>query len=136
MVSCDSVHITFLVATLNDLDVMSADIGNAYLNAPNKEKIWTVAGHEFGTDKGAVFIISQALYGLKSARAAWRTSFTQAPTQLEFQPTCGDSDVYIKPQTRQMGPGITRCYLYMSMTFRSCPTTLSQSLMGLQANSD
>ena len=58
VVSCDSDHIAFLVATLNDLDVMSADIGNAYFNAPNKEKIWTVTGHEFGTDKGAMFIIS------------------------------------------------------------------------------
>ena len=84
VVSHDSVHITLLVATLNDLDVMSADIGNAYLNAPDKAKIWSVMGHEFGTDKGAMFIISQALCGLKSARAAWRTSFSQAPTQLEF----------------------------------------------------
>ena len=41
-------------------------------------------GHEFGTDKGAMFIISQALYGLKSAGATWRTFFTQALTQLEF----------------------------------------------------
>ena len=47
VVSRDSVCIAFLVATLNDLDVMSADIG-----------IWTVVGHEFGTDKGAVFVIS------------------------------------------------------------------------------
>ena len=54
----DSVRIAFLVATLNDLNIMSADIRNAYLNAPNKEKIWTIAGHEFGTDKGAVFIIT------------------------------------------------------------------------------
>ena len=76
--SCDSVCIAFLVAALNDLDVMSADIGNVYLNAPNKKKIWTVAGHEFGTDKGAVYIITQAIYGLKSARATWRTFFTQA----------------------------------------------------------
>ena len=131
VVSHDSVRITFLVAALNDLDIMSADIGNAYLNALNKAKIWSVMGHEFGTDKGAMFIISRALYGLKSPRATWRTSFAQALTQLEFQPTRGDSDVYIKPQTKQMGPGIMRCYLYMSMTFWSCPMTLSQSLMGL-----
>ena len=84
VVSRDSVCIAFLVATLNDLDVMSADIGNAYLNACNKEKIWTVAGHEFGTDKGAMFIITWALYGLKSARATWRPFFAQALTQLEF----------------------------------------------------
>ena len=36
----------------------------------------------------------------------------------------------------RMGPGIMRRYLYMLMTFWSCPTTLSQSLMGLRANSD
>ena len=58
VVSRGSVRIEFLVATLNDLDIMSADISNAYLNAPNKEKIWTIAGYKFGTDKGAVFIIT------------------------------------------------------------------------------
>ena len=58
VVSRDSVRISFLVAALNDLDIMSVDIRNMYLNAPNKEKIWTIAGHEFGTDKGAVFIIT------------------------------------------------------------------------------
>ena len=47
VVSRDSVRIAFIIAALNDLDIMSADIGNAYLNAPKKEKIWTVAGHEF-----------------------------------------------------------------------------------------
>ena len=107
VVSHDSVHITFLVATLNDLDAMSADIGNAYLNAPNKEKIWTVTGHEFGTDKGAMFTKTQALYDLKPARATWRTSFAQALAQLEFQPTQGDPDIYIKPQTKPDG---TRYY--------------------------
>ena len=107
VVSRDSVRIAFLIAALNDLDIMSADIGNAYLNAPNKEKIWTVAGHEFGTDKGSVFIITRALYGLKSAGAAWRTFFAQTLTQLEFKPTRGDSDVYIKPQSKPDG---TRYY--------------------------
>ena len=58
VVSRGSVRIEFLVATLNDLDIMLADIKNAYLNAPNKEKIWTIAGHKFGKDKGAVFIIT------------------------------------------------------------------------------
>ena len=87
VVSRDSVRIAFLVAALNDLDVMSADIDNAYLNAPIKERIWTVAGPEFGTEQGAVFIITRALCGLKSAGAAWRSFFAQALTQLDFRPT-------------------------------------------------
>ena len=33
IVSCDSAHIAFLIAALNNLDVLAAEIGNAYLNA-------------------------------------------------------------------------------------------------------
>ena len=44
VVSRDRVHIAFLVAELNDLDVMAYDVGNAYLNAPCRGKIWFVAG--------------------------------------------------------------------------------------------
>ena len=101
--SRDSVRIAFLVAPLNDLDVMSADIGHAYLNAPNKEKTWAVAGPEFGTEQGAVFIITHVLYGLKSTGAAGRSFFTQALTQLHFRLTRGDGDIYIKPQTKPNG---------------------------------
>ena len=96
-------RIAFLVAALNDLDIMAADIGNAYLNAPSREKIWTVAGDEFGTDKGCVFLVTRALYGLKSAGAAWRSFFAQSLTSLGFKPTRGDSDVYIRENTRSNG---------------------------------
>ena len=34
MVTRESVRIAFLIAGLNDLDVLAWDIGNAYLNAP------------------------------------------------------------------------------------------------------
>jgi hypothetical protein len=50
VVTRDSVRIAFLLAALNDLNVFAADIGNAYLNAPCREKIWTVAGSEFGSE--------------------------------------------------------------------------------------
>jgi hypothetical protein len=38
VVSRDSVRIAFLIAAMNDLNILSADIGNAYLNAPTKER--------------------------------------------------------------------------------------------------
>lgn len=44
----DSVHIRFLLAALNDLNILAADVGNAYLQAPAKEKVHTTAGPEFG----------------------------------------------------------------------------------------
>lgn len=44
----DSVRIGFLIAALNELDILAADIGNAYLQAPVREKVHTTAGPEFG----------------------------------------------------------------------------------------
>jgi hypothetical protein len=44
VVSRSSVRIMFLIVALNDLKVLVADIGNAYLNAPNRERIYAIAG--------------------------------------------------------------------------------------------
>ena len=75
-----------------------------YLNAPCREKIYTVAGPEFGTEEGTIFIVVCALYGLKSAGASWRSFFSQTlVAELGFKPTCGDPDMYIRPQTKPNG---------------------------------
>ena len=63
VVSRDSVKIAFLIGALNELDVMACDIGNAYLNAPCREKIWFVAGPECGQLNGKVCKLVRALYG-------------------------------------------------------------------------
>ena len=103
VVSRDSVRLAFLIAALNDLDIMSADIGNAYLNAPNKEKNWMVAGPEFGTEQGNIYLVTRALYGLKSAGASWRSHFAQVLVDLGFKSTRGDPDVYIREAVRPNG---------------------------------
>ena len=72
VVSRDSVRIALLIAALNDLDIMACDSENAYLNAPCGEKIWFVAGPEFGLKQGQVVNVVWALYGLKSIqRILW-----------------------------------------------------------------
>lgn len=43
--------IAFLIAALNDLDILSGDIIGAYLNAIAAEKVYTIAGKEFGEAK-------------------------------------------------------------------------------------
>lgn len=86
-VTRDSVHLTFLIAALNDLDIMKADIGNAYQNANTKEKVHTVCGPEFGQHYvGKTAIIHIALYGLKSsgAGAAWHSMFAGTLLDLQF----------------------------------------------------
>ena len=94
MVSRDSVRIALTIASLNSLHVSACDIGNAYLNATCREKLWTVAGPEFGSDKGSVMIIARALYGLKSSEAAWRSTLAQTMEIMEYRPTqmCGQSE--------------------------------------------
>ncbi len=58
-------------ASLNDLEVKVGDVLNAYITAQVKEKVWTIFGLEFGLDSGKSAIIVRALYGLKSAGAAF-----------------------------------------------------------------
>ena len=66
VVSRDSVRIALTLAALNDLQVMSCDIQNAYLTADCREKIWTYAGPEFGSEQGSIMFVRKALYRLKS----------------------------------------------------------------------
>ena len=44
LISRETVGIAFLIAALNGLDACAADIGNAYLNADCKERIWVKVG--------------------------------------------------------------------------------------------
>ena len=70
VVSCESIRIVFTVAALNNLGGLVADIGSAYLNADCCEKVYTIAGPEFGSNVGKHIVITRALYGLKSSGAA------------------------------------------------------------------
>ena len=44
VVSRDLVRIALTIEELNGLDVMCCDVGNAYLNAPCREKVWFLGG--------------------------------------------------------------------------------------------
>jgi hypothetical protein len=109
VVSRESVRIAFLIAALNDLDIMAADIGNAYLNAPVRERIYITCGPEFGPEfEGRKAKIVKALYGLKSSGAAWRSFLSEClHDSLHFKPCRADNDVWIRPAQKPDG---TRYY--------------------------
>ena len=46
--SSESMHLALTYAALNDLDVLAADIRNAYLQAPSSQKDYIICGPEFG----------------------------------------------------------------------------------------
>jgi len=63
VVSRDSIRIALTVAALNGLDIFACDILNAYHSAPCRERIWTIAGPEFGVeDCGKTMLVVRALY--------------------------------------------------------------------------
>ena len=103
MVSRDSVRIALLIAALNDLEVLACDIQNAYLTAPCREKVFTVAGDEFGSDRGKTMIITRALYGLKSAGASFRAFLGEHLHDMGYRPCLADPDVWMRPAVKQCG---------------------------------
>ena len=100
VVSRDSVRIALTLAALNDLEVKTADIANAYLQAPVTEKIWCVTGPEFGADAGRTAIIVRALYGLRSAGASFRNHLADCMRNLGYEPCLDDPDVWMRATTR------------------------------------
>jgi len=104
VVSRDSVRLAFLVAALNDLDVLAADVQNAYLNAETKEKVYTIAGLEFGPDNvGRPVLIVRALYGLKSSGARWRDHMAASLREAGFDSCKADPDVWMKASVKPNG---------------------------------
>jgi Reverse transcriptase (RNA-dependent DNA polymerase) len=104
VVSRDSVRICLLIAALNGLDLKACDIKNAYLTAPNKEKVYVVAGPEFGPElQGRILIVERALYGLKSAGAAFRSYLAEHLWSLDYRPSYADPDVWLRPAVKADG---------------------------------
>jgi hypothetical protein len=134
VVSRESVRIAFTIAALNDLDILMADIGNAYLNADCREKIWMIAGPEFGANKGRKVIIVRALYGLKSASAAWRAHLAQSMSDLGFTPCQADPDVWMKMATKPDGFQYWEyvlIYVDDILAVSDCPSKIMEGLSAL-----
>ena len=104
VVSRESIRIGLMLAALNDLDVFAADIQNAYLTSPCEEKIYTVLGPEFGPHRqGKKALVVRALYGLKSAGAAFRNHLASCLGHLGFTASRGDPDVWYHPAKKANG---------------------------------
>ena len=117
VVSRDSVRLFFLLAALNDVDVLACDVQNAYINATTKEKIWFRGGDEVGTDKGKVIVIVRALYGLKSSSARWREHMAETLRNGGFTSCKADPDLWLRPA---MKPDGSKIYEYVLCYVDDC----------------
>ena len=63
-----SMKLLQVIAHKANLEILCSDIGNAYVNAYTNEKVYAIAGDEFGKEmKGGIVIIVRALYGLRTS---------------------------------------------------------------------
>ncbi|MGH7974543.1 MAG: reverse transcriptase domain-containing protein, partial [bacterium] len=96
VVSNDAIRLAFVAASLMRLDVIAADVGNAYLNALTKEKLFTVAGKEFGEFAGCVMIFVKALYGLKTSAARWHEHMSDTLRDMGFTQSKADTNLWYR----------------------------------------
>ena len=93
VVSIESLRIGFLISQLNDLNICAGDISNAYLFAKAKEKVYFIAGKEFGKDMvGRILIIDKALYGLPLSGFQFHQHLATNLRKMGFFPSKSDRD--------------------------------------------
>jgi hypothetical protein len=71
VVSLRGIRLVTFLSELNSLELWGTDIGNAYLEATTKERVYIVGGSEFGELEGHTLVIHKALYGLRSSGLFW-----------------------------------------------------------------
>jgi len=96
VVDLEAVRLTFVAALLMRLKVCAADISSAYIQAFTQEKVFVVAGPEFGKLQGKRMIIIKALYGLKSAGANWHQKLASNLLEMGFEPSKADYNLWIR----------------------------------------
>ena len=100
VVSQETVRLALTIAALNDLEVKVGDVLNAYITAPITKKVWTTLGPEFGPNASKTAIIVRALYGLKSAGAAFRAHLASFMRQMGYTSCKANPDLWMKAELR------------------------------------
>jgi len=96
VVTLRSLRICLLLGELNGLKIGVGDVGNAYLEAETKEKVYIIAGSEFGELEGHTLIIFKALYGLRTSGARYHERFAATLRDMSFTPSFADPDVWMR----------------------------------------
>jgi Reverse transcriptase (RNA-dependent DNA polymerase) len=97
VVSLRSLRLVIFLAELNDLELWGADIGNAYLEARTEEKVFIIAGAEFGERQGHILLIHKALYGLRTSGKRFWEILHDELKELGFEPSKADPQVWMRP---------------------------------------
>ena len=98
IVSLRGIHMLCFIAKLNGCETWSTDIGNACLKSYTQEKVYIIAGEEFGALKGHKLVIVKALYGLKSNALHWHECLADVLRSMVFEPSKTKPDIWMQPK--------------------------------------
>ncbi len=101
-----SARLLMLIAVANNYDVLTGDIGNAYLYAKTNLPVYVRLGKEFNIydpsiPVGSLATVEKALYGILTSANRWHAHLSDTLLQMGFKPSWADSDVWM----RQNGQG-------------------------------
>ena len=95
-----SSRILMLITASNNLEVITGDIGNSYLNANIKGNIYTCSGANFEVvgiiSERNLLEVVKVLYGLPTIRNRWHAHLLHTLREMGFKPTRFDPDVCIR----------------------------------------
>jgi len=103
VVSAYSSRLMDIIAHRDGLTKKTGDVGNAFITAPCLEKVYSVAGKEFGDRSETLMIIKKALYGLASSSRAFRGYFADFLRSLGFFPARYDRDLWMRKREENDG---------------------------------
>ena len=67
--SIETIKVTFVLSSINNLDVCAAIISMIFLNGETRENIYVNTVNNFGKNTGKIMLIDKVLYGLVSSAA-------------------------------------------------------------------
>jgi hypothetical protein len=107
----ESIRILHAYATHHDFKLYQMDVKNAFLNEPNKEKVYVEQPSSFKDQEypNHVYNLHKALYGLIQAPRAWYECLKDFLTQNSFKIGKADSTLF----TRKVDKDLLICQIYV-----------------------
>ena len=93
----DTIRIGFFIGELLKLLCCATDVGNAFLYGLSREKVYLIAGKEFGEGLlGRLMLVVKGLYGLKTSAARFQEHLADILRSLGFSPSKPDSNFWYR----------------------------------------
>ena len=93
--SLHSLRTIIFLSELNKLHLWQGDVGNAYLESYTQEKVYFIAGPEFGPSQGHTMKIIKAHYGLHLSGLRFHECLSTVLQDFGFTRLYADPDVWM-----------------------------------------